>query len=266
MTELKIVQITDTHIKTEAGGYLEPEAVAAALERAVAHIAVLADALGGVDMVAHTGDLVDDGAPEEYARFRALITPLAAPFYAVPGNHDDRAAMRAAGLAPSSATGEEPIVRALDLGPATILMLDTTVAGVSHGAIDEEQMAWALAKLDHALSVKRPVLLFAHHPPFQSGVGYMDAIRLEDGARFMARLAEKPALRLFACGHHHRGFVTTIGAAPAIAAPAVAGALALDFRTGARPTLTAEQSAVTVHVWRPEPEPFGTVTSYFSAF
>ena len=39
---------------------------------------------------------MDLGRPEEYAWLRELLAPLSLPLVVVPGNHDDRDAMRAA--------------------------------------------------------------------------------------------------------------------------------------------------------------------------
>ena len=42
------------------------------------------------DVVLATGDLVERGEPEEYARLRAILDGLAMPLYVIPGNHDAR--------------------------------------------------------------------------------------------------------------------------------------------------------------------------------
>ncbi len=43
-----------------------------------------------------TGDTVQHGRPEEYARLRELLAPLEPPIYLVPGNRDDKNELRAA--------------------------------------------------------------------------------------------------------------------------------------------------------------------------
>jgi DNA-binding LacI/PurR family transcriptional regulator len=48
------------------------------------------------DAVLVTGDLTDDGDPRSYARVRELLAPLAVPVHPIPGNHDDRDALREA--------------------------------------------------------------------------------------------------------------------------------------------------------------------------
>ncbi|MCI4666131.1 MAG: metallophosphoesterase [Neomegalonema sp.] len=266
MRTIKLLQITDTHIKTRDTAFLPAATAADGLRRAIEHIHLLAERVDGIDAVIHTGDLVDHGDADEYERFNELIAALKLPFYALPGNHDRREGMRAAGLAPEAAPEEGPIRCGLDFGPVRALLLDDVVPGASHGEMGAAQIDWAAAELDAAAQAGRPAIVFTHHPPFPSGVGYMDAIRMRDGETFAAMLAAQPNLTLFACGHHHRAIITRIGAAPAMAAPAVGGVLAVDFRPDAAPIGTEEQSAVTLHVWREEPGPFGTVSSYVSAF
>ncbi len=45
--------------------------------------------------VVMTGDLVNDARPDEYAALADLLAPLDAPVLPLPGNHDDRALLRA---------------------------------------------------------------------------------------------------------------------------------------------------------------------------
>jgi 3',5'-cyclic-AMP phosphodiesterase len=82
-----IAQITDTHISTPGSVndryFRTPEH----LERAVAHLNRLAPR---PDVALATGDLVERGEPEEYARLRAILDRLAMPLYVIPGNHDSR--------------------------------------------------------------------------------------------------------------------------------------------------------------------------------
>ena len=43
-----------------------------------------------------TGDLTETGDPRAYARLRELLAPLAMDVHPIPGNHDDRDALREA--------------------------------------------------------------------------------------------------------------------------------------------------------------------------
>src|SRR5438045_5204023 len=82
-----IAQITDLHIRpTGCLAYARVD-TATYLERAVAALQALDPP---PDVVLATGDLVDAGEPEEYARLRRLLAPIERPLFVVPGNHDAR--------------------------------------------------------------------------------------------------------------------------------------------------------------------------------
>ena len=88
-----LAQVSDMHIK--AAGKLSYRIVdtAGMLRACIRNLMSLKQK---PDAVAFTGDLVDFGRPDEYAVLRELLSELDMPVYLVPGNHDDRAAMRAA--------------------------------------------------------------------------------------------------------------------------------------------------------------------------
>ena len=88
---MRIAQLSDTHLLTAED--VEPAASLRAdcLRRAVEDINRQQP-----DAVIFTGDTVQHGQPEEYARLRELVAPLEAPLYITPGNRDDKEALRLA--------------------------------------------------------------------------------------------------------------------------------------------------------------------------
>ena len=65
-----IAQITDTHIRPEGRLAYRKVDTATMLRQCVAELIKLDPQ---PDLIVHTGDLVDFGLPEEYARFREFM-------------------------------------------------------------------------------------------------------------------------------------------------------------------------------------------------
>ena len=86
-----IAQLSDPHIKLPGRLAYRQVDTATLLGKAVAHLNQLDPA---PDLVVITGDLTDVGSPQEYAHLRQLLSPLKAPLIVVPGNHDEREALR----------------------------------------------------------------------------------------------------------------------------------------------------------------------------
>src|SRR3954451_23576679 len=88
-----LAQISDLHIVQHGETLSRIIDTATHLKKAVARINHLTPQ---PDAVLITGDLTNDGTEEQYQHLRELLAPLKVPFYVIPGNHDDREAMRAA--------------------------------------------------------------------------------------------------------------------------------------------------------------------------
>ena len=122
-----LCQISDLHIKPErrlAYGVVD---TATMLERCVAHIGQLRQR---PDAVIATGDLVDSGTPAEYSLLRELLAPLTMPLYLMPGNHDERRAMRQVFNDHSYLQSTSTFVQyVIDEHPLRLVALDTVIPG-----------------------------------------------------------------------------------------------------------------------------------------
>jgi 3',5'-cyclic AMP phosphodiesterase CpdA len=238
--------ISDLHVVEE--GRLAAGAIDTApfLEAAVEHINRLQPL---PDLVLATGDLVDHGAAAEYARLARLFAGLAPPLYLLPGNHDDRDALRAAFPAHHYLGHCGPVDYVVD-GPVRLMALDTLVPGSPGGHLSRRQLDW----LDDQLSrdTNRPALVALHHPPFATGIGHMDRMGLDDvPARQLATVIGRHAqVERVVSGHLHRAISRRFAGTVAATVPGVAHAVALDLRDGARAAWTFEPPAVTLYVWR----------------
>lgn len=202
----KVIIFSDPHM-VPPGATIAGIDPAARLAAGIAHVNALhADAARVVIL----GDLVHGGDPVSYRRIAALLDELTPPVAIVPGNHDNRTALRAAfPAAPVDADGF--LQQVIELPEARMLLLDTlhpapgeTPDGRHSGRLCPARMAWLEARLAASANDDRPVLIAMHHPPHATGFANMDAIMLENGADFHALLARYPIVRHLTCGHVHR--------------------------------------------------------------
>lgn len=241
----RLLQITDTHLVVPPALVSRVLDTAGFLRRAVARLEEALPRLGPLDALLVTGDLSDDGSRESYDLFRAMVAPLGLPVLAIPGNHDLREPMRAAfadlGLFP--ATGR--LNWRKDIGGLRVVGIDTLVEGSGGGVIDGETLAF----LDGALAFDGPVLLAMHHPPFVSGIRFMDAIGLGDVGPLAACLERARAQVRIVCGHLHMVATGTVAGASAIVGPSTCSTFDVDFRPDAPVGFRPGAGGFMVHDW-----------------
>ncbi|HEU4706853.1 MAG TPA: phosphodiesterase [Solirubrobacterales bacterium] len=215
-----LAQLSDLHLCAEWEG-VDP---APRVERVVAAVRSLPDP---VDAVLVSGDLTDDAGEESYRLARELLGRFEAPVHVLPGNHDDRARLRAAFDLPGSAA--EPVNYSVRIGALRLVVLDSAVPGQDPGAYSPDQLAWLDAEL--ARAGEAPTLLALHHPPLATGLPEWDAINLPPGAReAMADVvARHPQLRAIAGGHLHRTAAGALAGCPVFSAPSACLQARPDF-------------------------------------
>src|SRR5258706_16460452 len=142
-----IAQMTDLHIKPPGKLAYGGVDTAAMLRAAIAHLTALRPA---PDALLLTGDLVDAGSAAEYALLRALLAPVRCPLYLIPGNHDDRAALRAAFADHRYLPPDGFIQYVIDDQAVRLIGLDTLVPGEGGGTLCAARLAWLAAQLDAA--------------------------------------------------------------------------------------------------------------------
>jgi Icc protein len=242
-----IAQVTDTHIK--AAGRLAYRTVDSAqmLRNCVAHLNALDPR---PDLVLLTGDLVDFGRPEEYALLRKILAPLDMPMYAIPGNHDERGALREAfadhGYLPREG---EFLHYALEDYPLRLIGLDTVVPGRPHGELCGKRLMWLEAEL--LRSPDRPTVLFMHHPPFETGLANMDCQNCRNGEALGALVERHPQVVRILCGHVHRPVHLHWHGVTASIAPSPSHSCVLDLNADAAHDFVLEPPTCELHYWRP---------------
>lgn len=236
--------MTDFHVSVAGSAMTRHRRTDERLAAAVAHVAALDPA---PDAILCTGDLVDEGSDAEYARLRELLSPLTRPVYVVPGNHDEREALRRAfadrGYFPASGRLDYVV----DVGPIRVVAVDTNVPGSSGGRLGADGLAWLAATLDEARD--RPTVIMQHHPPMTTGMARMDEMGLEDAEAEAAVIARHPHVERILCGHFHRPIAARVGGTLASTCPSTAHQVELDLRRAGRLAVVNEPPAVQLHVW-----------------
>ena len=215
-----LAQISDPHIGAQWNG-ADPEA---GLRRAVAAIQALPDR---PDALLVSGDLTDNGAPEEYGRVRELLEPLDLVPHVLPGNHDLRGPLREKfGLA---GQGEEPVSSAVDLGPLRLICLDSTIPGAEGGSLDGGRIEWLDATL--AEDAEKPTVVALHHPPLRTEIPTFERIGLapESRAALADVIARHPQVKRIVAGHVHRAIVAELAGRAVVTVPSTYLQAALDF-------------------------------------
>ncbi len=216
-----LAQLSDPHIGAD-WGIGDP---VAGLEATVAAIRTLQPR---PDAVLVSGDLTDNAADSEYAQVRELLSPLRAPVYVLPGNHDERGALRRNFGLPGA--GAEPVQYSVDLGgELRLVALDSLRPGEDSGSLDRERLGWLEAELAAAPEV--PTLIAMHHPPALTGLAPWDEIGLPDGDRHALGevIVRHPQVRRIVAGHVHRTFASELADCPTLTIPSTFVQAGLNF-------------------------------------
>ncbi len=179
-----------------------------------------------LDAVVHTGDVADEGEAAAYLAAREALGATAERtgwrMLTVPGNHDDRLAMREhlLGLPPS----DEPIDTIVDVHGLRIALLDTSLPHRVEGGLDDEQ----LEALHEALRepAEHGTVLALHHPPVPVEVTGLQRLHLTGQDRLAAAI-EGGDVRAVLGGHLHYATTSTFVGVPVFVAPATAYTIAL---------------------------------------
>jgi Icc protein len=191
---VRIVQLTDTHLKGFAGGKLLGLDTDYSLQ---AVVDLVKAQYPQPDLVLGTGDLADSGAPDAYERLQGYFDQITPQHYWLPGNHDLREVM-------IDVAGEERLPGELRVGNWQIVMLDSQIFGEVGGHLG----AGELQRLETALSAGAAQDLYSlvclHHQPVRVGCHWLDEQMVSDAADFFDVLARFPRVRGVLWGHVHQ--------------------------------------------------------------
>ncbi|HEX3536459.1 MAG TPA: phosphodiesterase [Stellaceae bacterium] len=253
-----VAQISDTHIVAPGKLFrcpvqgMAPDAERTSVEfdtapylaRVVARLNELAPQ---PDVTVVTGDLVDHGEAEEYAHLRELLAPLRMPVFVIPGNHDAREPLRFAFGGDGYLPQGEFLQYAVEDYPLRLVALDTLIPGQHGGSLCAARLGW----LDRSLAAQpnRPTVVLMHHPPFATGITYMDGYGFDNIAGLAEIVARHPQVERILCGHLHRAIDRRFAGTVAGTAPSTAHQIRLTLVPDARISFIFEPAGYQLHLW-----------------
>lgn len=210
----RLVQLSDSHLPAKPETAYRGVAADAGFDAVVS-----AAARWKPDALLLTGDVSEDASEASYRRARATLSRVACPVYALPGNHDQAAAMRAY-FERGPWTG--PAVARL--GAWFLVLLDSTLDRRVEGRIADAALSWLADWLESRPLPEReaPVLIALHHQPVEVGSRWIDRYRLQNPAALLRLVAANGCVRGLVWGHVHQDYSDRLGAATLLACPSTA--------------------------------------------
>lgn len=240
-----IAQISDLHLRTDGRLLKGKVDTIEALESAIQHLNARSPR---PDLVLATGDLVNKAHKQDYQVMRREFDRIEMPVYVIPGNHDDRDMMRENFASLGYLPEKGPFLHyTIEDKPLRLIGLDTKRTDHDGGEMCEERLLW----LDDKLSVApdRPTLIFMHHPPFKSGIEFMDKQGFVHADRLETIVRSHSQIVGIVCGHMHRTMSLSWGGTLACVSPSLAFQMNLDLTPGAPSSFMLEPAACPMYLW-----------------
>jgi Icc protein len=205
---MRIVHLADLHLTSSPS---KPTHGVNPYSHLAAAVAAIRKQAPAPDLIVLGGDLTEDGEHANYQALLDLFKDLKVPVHTVLGNHDSLVGFRKT-VQPTRGP-DFPGYYSFDLQGVHFAMLYTACTGKEFGRLEEKQLLWLNEDL-HRNSQKQ-VLVFLHHPPFDTGVGWLDKLKLANADGFWEIIPpySRNILGVFAAHLHlqhtclHRGVV-----------------------------------------------------------
>jgi Icc protein len=211
-----LLQISDPHIVSQAGARLRDVPTAASLDDV---LSVARGRFGDCARVVWSGDISHDETVEGYHLFRQRVGSWIARSLLIPGNHDNRRALRES-FPQVNDSEDEPVGFIDEIDGWRLVGLDTHLPGETAGAISETQCTRITQRL--AGRPAMPTMVFLHHPPISVDCRWLDSIGLRNPPLLRQLIAALGDVRGIFCGHVHQEFAGSFLGVPVYTSPSTA--------------------------------------------
>jgi 3',5'-cyclic-AMP phosphodiesterase len=247
-----IAQISDTHISQPDPD--EPHTLEriAALESFVEHVGKMAEK---PDLILHTGDVSQDGKPEQYETVKSMMDTIDIPVFFALGNRDQGANLIEGLMDFGDAKLDSGfLIYSIDGFPVRLIAMDTQKRKSRIGTTCSVRLGILEELLEEQPDT--PTALFMHHPPFEVPSSkypfqFDDPSLADTFLRLVAR--HEQVVHLF-CGHMHRQFNVELETCNATVTPS----LGPDNRLGEYEADWKERPLFQLHRWNLDTQRFET--------
>ena len=186
---------------------------------------------GNLEGVIITGDVSDDGSTASYSDAYDILKELNLPLLAIPGNHDLREPLMKYFAKDTNIQSSEFFDWVYETSDTVIIGLDTLVEGQKYGMLRSESLNLLIENLrGHS---EKNIILAIHHPPINTGIPFMDEIRLKNSNELLACLDKATQPIRILCGHVHGVYQGTLGIHSVVTAPSTCTRFSFNKRTDA---------------------------------
>jgi Icc protein len=212
---MRIAHISDFHLPTKPGQRVNDALPDANLIEAAT---VLKKQAPKPELIVLGGDMLEEGQKGNYEAIAELFKDIQVPLHTVVGNHDDLKALKKSPLVEKGKNYSG--YGSFDHGNIHFVLLNTAGTGKPSGNIEEEQLLWLSEDL--WINHDKPVLIFMHHHPIDSGIPWLDKMKLENADAFWDIVPpySKNILGIF-FAHLHIQISTTVRGVLVTSPPAV---------------------------------------------
>ncbi|WP_394522626.1 metallophosphoesterase family protein [Lacrimispora sp. JR3] len=158
-----------------------------------------------IDLLLISGDLTEDGDPEDYAYLKDHLKRLMGETKMIVtlGNHDNKANFRKGWLKEKEDGGFYNQV--FHLKDVSVISFDSSLQGEPDGTVGEKQLAWLKKALEEIKN--RPVILLTHHHLLKNQSTTSPVPQAEK----LLKVIKEQKLLCILNGHTHHPYVGTAG-------------------------------------------------------
>ena len=190
-SELRLVQVTDTHLTGTPDG----ELLGMNTARSARAVIDTAKRSGNIDCFLVTGDIAADEQPTAYAQLEEMLGQDTLSLW-LPGNHDD--------IRSNLEPLEPHLKRRLRTPKWDVVMLETQVQGEVGGALNASELAALAVAIDVAAAENKYLLVATHHPLRSMNSAWLDEQSVRNADEALNMLAPRAKRVLMISGHVHQ--------------------------------------------------------------